>query len=62
MDKDQKEKSNLGNDKDLKNTETNPVTGVKTGEPRSDKAGTTENQNANDRSDKSRTATGGSKE
>jgi hypothetical protein len=64
MDKDGKEKSNSGNDKDLEDTEKNPVTGVKTGEPRSDKdsAGTTENQNATDRNDKSKTATGGSKE
>jgi hypothetical protein len=36
MDKDGKQKSNLGNDKNL-NTEKNPVTGVKTTEPQSNK-------------------------
>jgi hypothetical protein len=73
MDKDGNEKSNVGNDKNLK-TEPNPVTGVKTNEPRSDRenAGTRENpddtkqddtnRNNTNRNDKSKTATGGSKE
>jgi hypothetical protein len=62
MDKDGKQKSNLGNDKNL-NTEKNPVTGVKTTEPQSNKdnSETDENESANIRNDKSKTATGGSR-
>jgi hypothetical protein len=42
MDKDRKDKSNLRTDKDLKNTETNSVTRVKTGEPSLDNSLETE--------------------
>jgi hypothetical protein len=64
VDKDRKDKSNLRTDKDLKNTETNPVTRVRTDEPRSDRedAGRASNRTANNRNDKSKTPSGGSKE
>jgi hypothetical protein len=41
MDKDKNQKSNLGNDKNLKNVDTNKVTGVKVGDDRNDNASQT---------------------